>query len=74
MAKITIKRVCAGEYEATDGVNVVAISKQDFGYGDEWMARAVGLAYVYSDPMATKRQAVEAATHILQNWKKLAAA
>lgn len=68
---ITTRKYCAGLYIVTDGVNEVEVISQDFGYGTEWMARAVNMSDVYSDPVPTKREAKEIAIDILKNWEEL---
>jgi hypothetical protein len=68
---ITTRKYCAGLYIVSDGVNEVEVVSQDFGYGMEWMARALDMSFVYSDPLPTKREAKEAAINILKNWEEL---
>lgn len=68
---ITVRKYCAGCYTVTDGVNEVEVTKENFGHGTEWVARAVGINYVYSDPVPTKRQATSCAISILKMWTTL---
>lgn len=59
-------RVCSGEYEVTDGTLVVAVSRVHYGPGDwGWVAAAQWDRLRYSDPQATKRQAVASARYML---------
>lgn len=58
-------RICAGEYERTDGENTVTISRIEYHDGPGWIAAARWDRFRYTDPIATKREAVAAADYML---------
>lgn len=63
---IRTTRLCAGEYKVTDGTNTVNISLMDFWDGPGWIAAAEWDSGRYTDPLDTKRRAVELATYMLE--------
>jgi hypothetical protein len=65
MAKIRITRWAAGSYNVTDGTRNVSVFKTSFWDGDAWIASLDGDRYGYSDPLPTKRVAVECAREML---------
>ena len=59
-------RICAGEYEVTDGTGrVVQISCNEYWDGPGWAASAGWDRTRYSDPLSTKREAVQVAHRML---------
>ena len=58
------KRICAGEYERTDGVNVVRVFFHELCAG--WMAAAEWDSMVYTDILPTKKQAIVQADEMLR--------
>ena len=63
----TIKRVGAGRYELADGGNVVDVFKGDVRLGKtRWMAAAQWDRHRVTDPVATKREAVNHGRNMLR--------
>ncbi len=60
---IQVKKICAGCYEYTLDDRRVMVEKFDFG----WIARAQWTAHLYTDPLDTKKDAVENAKDMLVN-------
>ena len=65
MTKISTTRSAAGSYNVTDGARNVSVFKASFSDGDAWIASLEGDRYCYSDPLPTKRAAVECAREML---------
>lgn len=63
---IKVKRHAPGCYEVTDGVKVVDVLKNDYWDGAAWVAGAQWDRYRVSDPVPTKREAVEIAKRMLE--------
>lgn len=64
--KIKVKRICAGEYECTNGDKTVSISRLHFWDGPGWIAAATWRQDTYTDPLRTKRDAVYNAKLMLE--------
>lgn len=62
---IKTHRICAGEYKVTDGTRTVNISKVPFWDGEQWIAAAEWDQGRYTDPVPTKRDAVQSAKQML---------
>lgn len=60
----TTKKICAGYYCVTNGTRTVNVQYMD--HLASWMAIAEWDKYTYSDPVATKREAVAIANEIIQ--------
>lgn len=65
-----VKKHCAGLYIVSDGEIEVEVKyfcpqEGDTFYG--WVARGMWSSYVYSDPIYTKREAVEVAKSMIAN-------
>ncbi len=66
MANKTTK-ICSGEYERTDGVNKVRITRVEYpGDGVYWIAAAQWDSRT-SDPLYTKRDALHSADYMLNS-------
>jgi len=71
MTRFATHKSCAGYYIVTDGINEVEVYSADYGYGTEWVASAVGILDLHSDPLPTKREAKVSAEYMLDNWEEL---
>lgn len=70
---ITVKKHCAGLYIVSDGEHTVTVTyfcPNDGASYYGWIASAEWSRYVYSDPIYTKRQAVECAKNMIENHKR----
>ena len=65
---ITVKKNCAGLYTVSDGthsVEVTSFCPQAGATFYGWVAKAEWSCHVYSDPIDTKREAVEVAKSMI---------
>jgi hypothetical protein len=65
-----VSKICSGLYEVKDGerkVEVAFFEKADGASFTGWVARATWTHGFYSDPLATKREAVREAEAMLAN-------
>lgn len=69
----TVKKYCAGLYIVSDGENTVDVTyfcPQEGASFYGWVAKAQWSCYVYSDPIYTKREAVECAKGMIEAHKR----
>ncbi len=67
---ITVKKYCAGLYIVSDGeatVDVTYFCPAEGASFYGWVAKGQWSAHVYSDPIYTKREAVEVAKSMIAN-------
>lgn len=70
---ITVKKYCAGLYIVSDGVATVDVTyfcPQDGASFYGWVAKAQWSCHVYSDPIYTKREAVECAKGMIEAYHR----
>lgn len=73
MAKFVVKKESAGNYSMTCSDypdQSVTIFQANFWDGPGWIAAAKWISDVYTDPLATKREAVEVAEGMFIQWGK----
>lgn len=66
-SKFKTTRICAGEYEVSDGTRKVRVTQVQYHDGKWWIAAADWNSERYTDPLETKRYAVEIAHDMLND-------
>ena len=60
-------KICAGFYKVSDGFRTVEVSLNDFCDGPGWIASAVWDQWRNTDPLPTKKMAMESAKNMLED-------